>query len=105
MFGGSWSIGIELQRRFIKKTCDVNLHTGLLHINGHTKIIKKKKANVMCLFILLINKDDTIYMHGRQTMLKAFFLFKKNHSHPGLMKYYILMTGSDLNCSGFGGTE
>lgn len=29
----------------------------------------------MCLFILLINKDDTIHMHGRQTMLKAYFLF------------------------------
>lgn len=29
----------------------------------------------MCLFILLINKDDTIYMHGRQTMLKAYLLF------------------------------
>lgn len=30
----------------------------------------------MCLFILLINKDDTIHMHGRQ-MLKAYFYLKK----------------------------
>lgn len=36
---------------------------------------------------------------------KHIFSSLKNYSHPGLMKYYILMTGSDLNCSGPGGIE
>lgn len=67
---------IELQRWFIKKTCDISLHTGWLNINVHTKIILKN-ANIMRLFILLINKDDTIHMHGGQTMLKAYFFILK----------------------------
>lgn len=76
-------MGEELQKS-IKKTCDTNLHTELLHINVHRhthtniqmSVLLNENANIMCFFpqfILPINKDGAyhIHMHGWQIRLKT----------------------------------
>lgn len=67
---------------------------------SHTKSNFKQKMLMpcVCLFYPLINRHAHLIHMVHYVESIIFILI--NYYKPGLMKQYILMTGSDLNCSG-----